>query len=429
MTGASGRREPADRLHQPAHAGRSPGGRTCTILRPRYTNPFQPRTMHGCAHRAGDRRMVEPMTIDLKALLLEREDCDAGTVQQIRNGLAQGGAQYRTLRDVTEAIKKKLEAATGAAAKRWHLKLGVASFFLGYTAQAVEHLKQAEGSLASFYLGRALASRHDYDEALKAFEKAEKLGYTASQVQLQRAGIYRQKGDLAQARSLLAKLEQQSSHNAEYHFQLASCYLAEGERAKAVTHLEKAVELDPGHTSALFQLGPRQRPGRQRRRRHPATTSAASSIRRSTSARSRTSASSTRTTRNTTRRSSAIAACWRPTRPTSRPGCSTRTPRPRGHVLQPRGGARLQPLQPGAGDPRHRLRAVGAQPQLPEEDEHPHARRPDARQRAAAAEQQELRRNLAERDQGDAGVEGPAASANRWRRAPRTTCVSGRSRR
>jgi DNA-directed RNA polymerase subunit alpha len=198
--------------------------------------------------------MVEQMMIDLKALLLEREDCDAGTVQQLRNGLAQGGAQYRTLRDVTEAIKKKLESATGAAAKRWHLKLGLASFFLGYTPQAVEHLKQAEGSLASYYLGRALASLHEYDDSLKAFEKAEKLGYTASQVQLQRAGIYRQMDEISQARSILAKLEQQSSHNAEYHFQLASCFLAEGERAKAVGHLEKAVELDPGHTSALFQL-------------------------------------------------------------------------------------------------------------------------------------------------------------------------------
>ncbi len=198
--------------------------------------------------------MVEQMMIDLKALLLEREDCDAGTVQQLRNGLAQGGAQYRTLRDVTEAIKKKLESATGAAAKRWHLKLGLASFFLGYTPQAVEHLKQAEGSLASYYLGLALASLHEYDDSLKAFEKAEKLGYTASQVQLQRAGIYRQMDEISQARSILAKLEQQSSHNAEYHFQLASCFLAEGERAKAVGHLEKAVELDPGHTSALFQL-------------------------------------------------------------------------------------------------------------------------------------------------------------------------------
>jgi DNA-directed RNA polymerase subunit alpha len=199
--------------------------------------------------------MPEQMLIDLKALLVEREDCDAGTVQQIRNALAQGGTQYRTLRDVTDVIKKKLEPASGAAAKRWHLKLGIASFFLGYMPQAVEHLKQAEGTLASFYLGRALASRQEYDDSLKAFDKAEKGGYTASQVQLQKAGIHRQKGDLGESRKILGKLEELGSHSAEYHFQLASIHLAEGERLTAIKHLERAVELDPGHTSALFQLG------------------------------------------------------------------------------------------------------------------------------------------------------------------------------
>ena len=129
--------------------------------------------------------------IDLKALLVEREDCDAGTVQQLRNALAQGGPQYRSLRDVADNIKKKLESASGAAAKRWHLKLGIAQFFLGHMGEAAENLRQAEGALAGFYLGRALASRQEYDDALKAYERAEKAGYTASQVNLQRAGIYR----------------------------------------------------------------------------------------------------------------------------------------------------------------------------------------------------------------------------------------------
>jgi len=193
--------------------------------------------------------------IDLKALLVEREDCDAGTVQQIRNALAQGGTQYRSLRDVTELLEKKTESATGPAAKRWHLKLGIALFFLGHLGESVEHLKQAEGALAAFYLGRALADRNEYDEALKAFEKAEKSGYTASQVHLQRAGIHRQKGDLAEARRVLTKLEDQASHSAEYHFQLASCFLSEGERGSAIRHYERAVELDPGHTGSLFQLG------------------------------------------------------------------------------------------------------------------------------------------------------------------------------
>jgi len=199
--------------------------------------------------------MVEQLLIDLKALLVEREDCDAGTVQQLRNGLAQGKTQYRTLREVTEILKKKAESASGVAAKRWHLKLGIASFFLGHLADAVENLRQAEGALASFYLGRALLEKQDLDEALKAFDKAEKSGYTASQVHLQRAGIFRLKGDLNQARTVLTKLEDQASHNAEYHFQLASCFLQESQRATAVRHLERAVELDPGHTGALFQLG------------------------------------------------------------------------------------------------------------------------------------------------------------------------------
>src|SRR5271156_6156124 len=100
--------------------------------------------------------MVEQMTIDLKALLIEREDCDAGTVQQLRNALAQGGAQYRTLRDVTETLKKRLEGTPSAQAKVWHLKIGIASFFLGYTGQAIEHLAHAETALGRFYLGRAL---------------------------------------------------------------------------------------------------------------------------------------------------------------------------------------------------------------------------------------------------------------------------------
>ncbi|HXG11169.1 MAG TPA: DNA-directed RNA polymerase subunit alpha C-terminal domain-containing protein [Gemmataceae bacterium] len=198
--------------------------------------------------------MAEPMLIDIRALLVEREDCDAGTVQQLRNALAQGGNQYRALRDVTDILKKRLAVAAGPALKKWHLKLGIALYFQGHTAEAAEHLRQAEGALANFYLGRALTSLQQFDEALKAFDRAEKAGYTSSQVQLQRAGIYRQKGDLNQARAILAKLGDLATHSAEYHFQLASIALAEGERAKAVEHLERAVELDPNHAGALFQL-------------------------------------------------------------------------------------------------------------------------------------------------------------------------------
>jgi DNA-directed RNA polymerase subunit alpha len=199
--------------------------------------------------------MVDTMLVDLKALLVEKEDCDSGTVAKVREGLAQGGQQYRALREAVEALKKKLESASGAAAKKLHLKLGIAQFFLGHTREAAENLRHGETGLAFFFLGRALASLQEFDDALKAFEKAEKAGYAAAQVQLQKAGIYRQKGDLTQARAVLGKLEDQATHSAEYHFQLGSCYLAQGERGKAVQHFEKAVGFDEGHAGALFQLG------------------------------------------------------------------------------------------------------------------------------------------------------------------------------
>jgi DNA-directed RNA polymerase subunit alpha len=195
------------------------------------------------------------MLIDLKQLLVEKEDCDAGTVTKLREALAQGSQQYKALRDSNDALKKKLESATGAAAKKFHLKIGVASFFLGHTREAAEHLKQAESALAAFLQGQALVSLGQLDEALKAFEKAEKAGYNAVLVQLQKAGIVRQQGDVAQARSILKKLENSAAHNAEYHFQIGCCDLAEGERLAAVEHYEKAVELEPKHTGALFQLG------------------------------------------------------------------------------------------------------------------------------------------------------------------------------
>jgi DNA-directed RNA polymerase subunit alpha len=200
--------------------------------------------------------MVDTILIDLKALMVEREDCDAGTVEKLRSGLAQGKTQYRSLRESAEALKKKVEANAGnPSGKRWHLKLAVAQYFLGHLTDAIENFKLAEGALANFYLGKALLEKQQLDEALKAFEKAEKSGYNSNQVKLQKAGILRLKGDLTHARTVLKEVENQASHNPEYHFQTASCYVQEGVRDKAIQHFEKAVELDPSHTGALFQLG------------------------------------------------------------------------------------------------------------------------------------------------------------------------------
>jgi len=193
-------------------------------------------------------------TIDLRALLVEREEFEGSMVSKLREGLAQGGPQIKALKEINDTLNKRLPTAAPPQQKKLHLKLGVVQFFLGRIPLAVEHLKQSEGPLAAFFLGRAHAQRGEYDEALKAFEKAEKSGYAAQQVQLQKAGVLRLQGHLPEAKAILVKIKDMAAHNAEFHFQEGGLAEGEGDLARSTRSYERAVELDPSHSGSLFRL-------------------------------------------------------------------------------------------------------------------------------------------------------------------------------
>lgn len=192
--------------------------------------------------------------IDLRALLVERDEFEGSMVSKLREGLAQGSQQIKALKDINTTLTKRLEVAQGPTAKKLHLKLGVTHYYLGHMTTALDHLKQSEGPLASFFLGRALAQRGEHDEALKAFDRAEKSGYAAQQVQLQRAGVLRQQGHLSEAKSILLKIKDMAAHNAEFHHQEGGVGEAEGDISRATKAYERSVELDPSHTGSLFRL-------------------------------------------------------------------------------------------------------------------------------------------------------------------------------
>ncbi len=188
--------------------------------------------------------------IDLKALLVEREDFEGGMVR------------------ILDTLTKRLAVAAGPQQKKIHLKLGVANYFLGHVRAAVDHLKQADGPLAAFFLGQAHVAlgqarqyaegeadnTDHYEAATKAFDKAEKSGYAAQQVQLQRAGVLRLQAHLSEAKTILNKLKDAAAHNAEYYFQEGSLAEAEGDVPRAAKYYERAIELEPRHAAALFRL-------------------------------------------------------------------------------------------------------------------------------------------------------------------------------
>jgi DNA-directed RNA polymerase subunit alpha len=211
---------------------------------------------------------TEPL-IDLRALLVEREDFEGGMVSRLREGLAQGGPQIRNLKEITDILTKRLAVAAGPQQKKLHLKLGIAYYFLGHIRTGIEHLSKAEGPLAAFFLGLAhtyLGQARPYadedgdttdhlDVAAKSFDKAEKSGYAAQLTQLQKAGVLRVQGHLGEARTILNKLKDAAAHNAEYYFQEGGMAEVEGDPDRAARMYTRAVELEPRHAGALFRLG------------------------------------------------------------------------------------------------------------------------------------------------------------------------------
>jgi DNA-directed RNA polymerase subunit alpha len=214
---------------------------------------------------------VTESLIDLKALLLEREDFEGGMVGRLREGLAQGGPQIRNLKEIIDTLTKRLAVAAAPQQKKMHLKLGIANYFLGHVRSAVDHLKQADGPLAAFFLGQAhvalgqartyaegdaAADTTDhYEAAVKAFDRAEKAGYAPQSVQLQRAGVLRLQGHLGEAKAILTKLKDAAAHNPEYYFQEGALAEAEGDGPRAARYYERAIELEPRHAASLFRLG------------------------------------------------------------------------------------------------------------------------------------------------------------------------------
>lgn len=134
-------------------------------------------------------------------------------------------------------------------------RLGVMSYLFGRHAQAHDALKQASGiPLAAWYAGRVLMSQERWEEASQQFEEAANRGYDPVGCKLMQAGCVRAMGQLDEAEELLASVASSAASRAEYSFQ-KGCILADrGDTYGAVEYFERAVDMDPHHSRALFWL-------------------------------------------------------------------------------------------------------------------------------------------------------------------------------
>ncbi len=195
--------------------------------------------------------MIAPETIDVRELLFETTPFGEEQIERLTRAV--GGPQCREVRQIAGELQEKVDA--GDDSKRNLLALGVALHLLGRHRDAERYLSRISGDgLAEFYHAQVLMSLGRYEEAAKKFEEAASHGYDPVECTLRRVGAIRQAGHLDEAEKLLRSIAREGATRAEYCYQMG-CILADrGDFLGANEYFERAVDMDPHHTRALFAL-------------------------------------------------------------------------------------------------------------------------------------------------------------------------------
>lgn len=190
--------------------------------------------------------------IDVKGVLTGKADFGWDDASQIRTALRT--SQYVELKEEYQNLQAAVERDPTPEAL---LRAGIVAFSLGMHHDAQEYLsdeKLSKNGTALYYLGCVYLGQEWFEEAEQLFDTAEKSGADPVDCKLSRAEAVRAQGRLDEAEKIAKSSAPQGATRAEYSFQLG-CILADrGETYGAVEYLERAVDMDPYHTKALYWL-------------------------------------------------------------------------------------------------------------------------------------------------------------------------------
>ena len=134
-------------------------------------------------------------------------------------------------------------------------KLGIALHFLGSHRDAYELLSGSKKHpLGALYLGHVCIALGQPAEAVEAFAKAGSLGYDSIDAELQRVGALRMTGEVDEAQTALKAIAAKAVSRADYSFQFGCILADQGDTLGAIEYFERAVDMDPYHSRALFWL-------------------------------------------------------------------------------------------------------------------------------------------------------------------------------
>jgi DNA-directed RNA polymerase subunit alpha len=188
---------------------------------------------------------------DLKQLIVSTSAFGPREIDEITRAIANNYSRYRDLRDAVAELEAQPNRSPATNAR-----LGVCYYLLGRYSEAVETLSHSDGgALTHFYLGKAYLALDKYEDALTAYQSAERAGYTRDAVVLAKAEAQRYAGQPQAALETLNSLSGAVEQSAEYLYQRSATVAAlGGNLEEVVALLERAVSADENHAGALFGL-------------------------------------------------------------------------------------------------------------------------------------------------------------------------------
>lgn len=166
---------------------------------------------------------------------------------------AAASSQLTEMRQYVGDLTRRVEV--GERAEHVVARAGVGSYLLSRQAQADRLLAQVSKDGVALYVhGQCLTSLNRPEEAANRFDLAARAGVDPVGCTLRRAGAIRAAGRVDEAEKLLRSVAASAASRAEYSFQMGCIWADRGDSLTAVEYFERAVDMDPHHSRALFWL-------------------------------------------------------------------------------------------------------------------------------------------------------------------------------
>lgn len=192
-----------------------------------------------------------PVPVDVKSLLQNRNAMQAEELTQLKRALSSDQVAQTRI-ELDELIRESEASGTPVGQIT---RAGVGAYLLGQHKIADRLLSQVTNDAVGLYVhGLVLMSLEQFKDAEAKFAAAGKAGFDSIECALKKAGAIRRQDRLDDAEQALRTTGTEGARRAEYSYQMGAILSDRGDTYGAIEYFERAVDMDPHHTQALFRL-------------------------------------------------------------------------------------------------------------------------------------------------------------------------------